>query len=280
MKKYIIYLVLLGAIEISLALYLTFFREHFWNAIQAKDVSTFLSQLGVFTGVALCICFVSGMSGYLVSLTAIKWREKLNSQAFINSEQTDIMNITSSKIENLNQRIQADCMDYPTLMLTLGFGLVKALAYITVFVVSLVVSFSWVYLTILFAYTILGTLVTKYIAKPLIALNYKQQQVEATYRNYLSPDNFSECVRLMLGLARKQKHLTYFQQFYGQIGVVIPLIIIAPAYFTTGMTIGMLMRFNSTAGTILDNMGWGISSFGEINRLLSCRKRLLEAKIL
>ncbi len=162
MKKYIACLILLGTIEISLALYLTFWREHFWQAVSLKNSLEFIQQLGVFTGVALCICFVSGMSGYLVSLTAIKWREKLNSQAFIINEQTDLMNISSSRIENLNQRIQADCMDYPTLMLTLGFGLVKAVAYIAVFVVSLVVSFSWVYLTILLGYTILGTLVKIY----------------------------------------------------------------------------------------------------------------------
>jgi ABC-type uncharacterized transport system fused permease/ATPase subunit len=84
----------------------------------------------------------------------------------------------------------------------------------------------------------------------------------------------------MLGLAKKQKHLTYFQQFYGQLGVIVPLLIIAPLYFSSGMTIGTLMRFNSLGATILDNMSYGINSFGLINRLISCRKRLKEVNIL
>lgn len=78
MKKLIFWLIIFAAIEISLAMYLTFFREHFWNYIQAKNASGFVNQLGVFTVVALGICFVSGISGYLVNLAAIKWREELD----------------------------------------------------------------------------------------------------------------------------------------------------------------------------------------------------------
>lgn len=82
MKKYIALLISFAIIEIGLALYLTVWREHFWNAVSNKEQLHFLQQLGIFTVVALVCCFVSGISGYLVSLTAIKWREKLNDTAF------------------------------------------------------------------------------------------------------------------------------------------------------------------------------------------------------
>lgn len=276
MRKYLIYLVLFAILEISLALYLTFWREHFWTAVSSKESLQFMYQLGIFTIVALFICLVSGISGYLVSLTAIKWREKLNHKAVKGAKE----NHKRVYIENLNQRIQADCLDYPTLMLTLGFGGTKALVYVFAFSIALLWGFNALYLSFLIAYAICGTLIVKYVAKPLIALNYKQQQVEATYRNSLTIQNFSDCVLIMLGLAKKTKKLTYFQQFYSQVGVVIPLIIVAHEYFTTAMNLGLLMRFNSTSGTILDNMSYGISSFGDINKLLSCRKRLKEANIL
>lgn len=279
MRKYLIYLVLFAILEISLALYLTFWREHFWTAVSSKESLQFMYQLGIFTIVALFICLVSGISGYLVSLTAIKWREKLNKKALIVNTFKCHEKVRDN-VENLNQRIQADCLDYPTLMLTLGFGGTKALVYVFAFSVALLWGFNALYISFLIAYAICGTLIVKYVAKPLISLNYKQQQVEATYRNNLSIQNFSDCVLIMLGLAKKTKRLTYFQQFYSQVGVVIPLIIVAHEYFTTAMTLGLLMRFNSTSGTILDNMSYGISSFGDINKLLSCRKRLLEAGIL
>jgi putative ATP-binding cassette transporter len=171
-------------------------------------------------------------------------------------------------------------MTYPDLWLNLAYGLLKAVMYILVFSISLTLSFSWWFLGILIVYSVIGTLLTHYIARPLIHLNYEQQRLEASYRNNLTVDNFGSCIRIMLGLAKKQKHLTYFQQFYGQLGVIVPLLIIAPIYFTGGMTLGTLMRFNSLSATILDNMSYGITSFGQINRLRSCRKRLKEAGIL
>lgn len=259
-------------VEIGSALYLTYFREHFWDAISHKQSADFLYQLILFTGVALVICFVSGVSGYLMSLASIKWRQKLNIKAFAVREQKNI--------ENIGQRIQDDCMSYPDLFLNLIFGTVKAGAYVVIFGVTLFLSFSWWYLLVVLMYAAIGTVITHWIAKPLIALNYKQQRVEATYRNSLTIDNFSDCIHVMLGLAKKQKHLTYFQQFYSQVGVIIPLVVVAPIYFTTNMTLGTLMRFNSTFSTILDNMSYGINSFSSINRFLSCRKRLKEARII
>ena len=273
MIKYIFWLIVFAALEITLALYLTFWREHFWNAVSNKEQLHFLQQLVIFTGVALLACFVSGFSGYLVSLTAIKWREKLNSKAFA-------LGVHNSKIENANQRIQQDTMDYPDLLLGLAYGSLKALLYIIMFIISLVLSFSWWYVGVLLVYTTIGSVLTNYIAKPLIHLNYEQQRVEATYRNQLKIENFSDCICIMLGLAKKQKHLTYFQQFYSQVGVIIPLLIIAPAYFSSAMSIGMLMRFNSLSSTILENLSYGVSNFAMINRLLSCHKRLKEAGVL
>ncbi len=289
MRKYLACLIVL---EITLALGLTFWREHFWAAVSTKNSSNFLEQLAIFTCVALVMCIVSGVSGYLVSLTAIKWREKLNTKAMyiIHSRELGANYGAVKPIENLSQRVQEDCASYPQLMLTLGFGGIKAITYIIVFSVAILYGFNYIYLLILLTYTIVGTGLAKLIAKPLIKLNYEQQRIEATYRTHLNVDNvnmktlcvesFNKCVHVMLGLAKKQKHLTYFQQLFAQVGVVIPFIIIAPEYFVGSMLIGELMRFNSTASTILDNMSFTITSFGDINKLLSCRKRLVEAEII
>lgn len=273
MKKLIFILVLLSICEIILSLYLTFWREHFWSAVADRKAQDFIEQLGIFTLVALCICFISGISGYTLSLAAIKWREKLNAKAFAVHKQ-------NNNIENISQRIQDDCMKYPDLLLTLVFGGLKSVLYVIVFAASLILYFSWMFLVVLIVYSILGTIITHKIAKPLIKINYEQQRIEATYRNDLTLKSFNDCIFIMLGFAKKQKYLTYFQILYGQVGVIIPLIIIAPVYFSSTMTLGELMRFNSTASTVLDNMGYGVTSFGVFNKLLSCRRRLLEIGVL
>ena len=104
--------------------------------------------------------------------------------------------------------------------------------------------------------------------------------MEASYRADLTEINFRECIAVQFNLAKKLKHLQYFQSLYGQLGVVIPLIIIAPAYFTTGMLLGSLMQANHMMGTIADNLSYGINNFEVFNKLLSCHRRLKELTVI
>ncbi len=210
-----------------------------------------------------------------MTMCAIKWREKLNKKAY------QII----SDVENGNQRVQEDCRDYPDLFLQIVFGLGKSAVYVVVFSVSLVINFNLMYLGIMIVYAALSTWIAQRIAKPLVSLNYVTQQAEATYRNSLGSKkrdikavglNFSNCVHVMTGLALKTKRLSYFQTFYGQLAVVLPIVIVAPAYFGGALTLGALMQATGTMGTISDNLSFGITSFNIINKFKSCKKRLHE----
>lgn len=272
MKRYITYIIFLTICEISLALYLTFWRNSFWESVSLKNLHSFTVELIVFCVIALSFCLVTALSGYFITLCAIKWRETLTKRV------KSTKNV--SKIENFSQRVQQDTLDYPDLMLNILFGSGKALVYIIVFSAALIYNFSAWYLTIIIFYAIISTWVAKKIAMPLINLNYKAQVAEATYRSLLSEFNFANCIGIMTQMAIKTKHLNYFQTFYGQIAVILPILIVAPAYFGGAMTLGLLMQATSTMSTISDNCSYGITSFSVINRLLSCRKRLKEIKII
>jgi putative ATP-binding cassette transporter len=266
MKKYITYVILLSLIEISAALYLTFWRELFWNYVEARNFHGFCVQIAVFTATALIFCLVNAYAGYYTTLCAIKFREQLNNRAYR----------IVHDAENLNQRVQEDCRDYPDLLLQIIFGIGKAAIYVIVFAVSLAINFNLIYLGIIIAYASISTLIAQRIAKPLVSLNYVTQQAEATYRNNLSGLNFANCIQIMLGLALKTKRLSYFQTFYAQIAVILPIVIVAPAYFGGALTLGALMQATGTMGTITDNLSFGITSFNIINKFKSCKKRLHE----
>lgn len=271
MKKYLIAVGFLGAIEIALVLYLTTWREIFWNYVAAKDLEGFILYLGIFTVVALCLCVITASATYLATKAAIHWRVKLNEKGLA---------LKHLSMENTNQRIQQDCSDYPNLVVNIVYGVVRSIVYCVVFSIALSIQFTIMYLLLISAYAILSTYIARKVGHPLISLNYQAQQVEATYRNSLTVRNFCECLQVQFSLARKLKHLQYFQSLYGQLGVVIPLIIIAPAYFSTGMTLGSLMQANSIMSTISDNLSYGINNFDVFNKLLSCRRRLLELGVL
>lgn len=282
MKKYIVYMVILSVIEISLAFYLTEWRHVFWDYVEKRNYTGFITQIGIFTIVALVLCFVASYAQYFGTMVAIKWRETLNRRCIYikNSRELNANYGDVPVIENFNQRIQEDCMKYPDLMIQVLFGIGKALVYVIVFSMSLIVSFSYIYLTIILSYAIISTLIANKISMPLISLNYQSQRAEATYRNQLNSNNFSNCIEIMLGLARKTKHLSYFQTFYGQVAVILPIVVVSPAYFSATLTLGGLMQCISIMSTVSDNLSYGINSFNIINRLISCRKRLKEIGII
>lgn len=266
MKRFIIYIAILACLEISCALYLTYWRELFWNYVEARNFHGFCVQIGVFTILALVFCFVSAYGDYFTTICAIKWREVLNNK---------MLNIKVD-VENFNQRLQEDCASYPYLFLSLIFGLGKAVIYVAVFSISLVINFNLIYLGIIVVYAVISTFVARRIAKPLIELNYTTQQAEATYRNFLTSLNFNSCIEIVTQLAIKTKQLAYFQTFYGQLAVILPILIASPAYFSSVLTLGALMRATSLMGTITDNLSFGITSFNSFNKFKSCRRRLQE----
>lgn len=265
-------IIIISLLEISLTVYLTYWRHYFWDAVSLKDLPSFIYYLIIFSAVALSDCVLSAYSGYARTILSIKWRKILNKRFFFS--------FSYNKIDNLNQRIQEDCKEYPLLFINLTVGVSKAIVYTVIFSAILILEFNYLFLIALFSYAIISTFIAKKIANPLIKLNYDSQSAEATYRNELNKMNFKECIFIMLGLARKSKHLQYFQSFYGQLSVIIPLLTIAPYYFVTKMTLGGLMQANSVMINILDQCSYGINSFETINRLLSCKKRLKECKII
>lgn len=271
MKKYLTLLILCSFVEIALVLGLTFWREHFWSNVVAKNIDGSLLYLGIFTVITLVLCAVTTIGTYSGTRASIQWRELLNIKA---------LSLKASKIENINQRIQEDCFQYPKLVIEIGGGLLKALIYVIVFAIAIVYGFKLSWLLYMTAYSIGATIIARYIGHPLVQLNYRIQQAEATYRSKLSKDNFLNCIVTQIAIAKKVKHLQYFQNFYGQLSIIIPLLIIAPDYFSNYITFGQLMQANSTMGTLDENLSYGIYTFNDTNKLLSCRRRLIEANII
>ncbi len=272
MYKYIVILVTLAVGEITASLYLAVWRHDFWQAVTDKNLCIFITQLGIFTVVALVYCFLSGMATYVSRITALKWTKRLIDEA--------LPKLHTLKGENLNQRIENDCNEFPDLTITLLFGLTRSIMYIIGFSIAIMYNFAIMYVGVLVIYAVIGSLLTKVIAKPLINMNYTQQSHAATFRNCLTEINFTNLLQISLGIAKKTKYLNYFQTFWGQLSVVLPLIIVAPAYFSTGMSFGSLMQLNGSMGTLLDNLLYPLNTFSQYNRLLSCKKRLKEVGII
>jgi putative ATP-binding cassette transporter len=125
-----------------------------------------------------------------------------------------------------------------------------------------------------------------WIGKPLIAMNFEKQKVEADFRfSLVRFRENSEAVALYRGEAdelrqlhgrfaqiatnwwhimRKTKQLTWFRSGYGQVAVVFPFIVAAPRFFSGAIQLGDLMQTSTAFGKVQSSLSWFIDAYTQI----------------
>jgi putative ATP-binding cassette transporter len=270
--KYITIFTCLILIDCALSGYIGFWRERFWTSVQNRELMKFILYLSEFTVIASLGCLVSGYAQYYLNISALGLRTILTHKAF--------KHFDSNSVEGGNQRVQEDCFQYPLLSLSIFGGLLRSVLIISILTYILIKQVSWYFILIPFIYASLGTLLAGKIAFPLIELNYLNQVVEAAFRQALSKLNYIRVHDNNYKLFKNTKYLAFFQSFYNQITVIVPYVILSGLYFSAKITFGVFMQVASAMAEIINNLSFLINSFNDINRLLSCRKRLKEIGVI
>jgi vitamin B12/bleomycin/antimicrobial peptide transport system ATP-binding/permease protein len=136
-------------------------------------------------------------------------------------------------------------------------------------------------------YAIFGTVLTQWIGSPLVNLDFEQQQREADFRfNLVRVRENSEQIALMRGepaererllhrfgrvisnwyaIMSRTKRLTAFTQSYAQASVILPYLLVAPAYFAGKLTFGGMTQ----AADAFDKVYRSLSFFVSVYRRLA-----------
>lgn len=256
-------------IELALTMYLADWRSTFWNAVESRDYDTFIRYLVYFITVALTLCFVGSYEGYLITLVALTMRTTLTKKAL----KSNVGHIALEQIK------QEDCLVYPTLLLNLIIGAIRNCCLLAIYS-YFVIKVSSLYLIYPIVYAIVTSSVGYKLALPLINLNYINQNLEAKFRQQLTKINYGKVFVNNYNLAKHTKILGYWQIGTGQISVVLPYICLAGVYFSLKISFGVLMQAANALNSMTDCLSFYLNSFNDINKLLSCRKRLFEIGVL
>lgn len=145
-------------------------------------------------------------------------------------------------------------------------------------------------------YAVLGTGVTAFIGRPLAVLAFARQHFEANFRFGLARlREYSEQIALLLGEATERSilvdrfasivrnfyrimwvkaALAAFIQFFNQISVFIPYIILGPFYFAKTATLGDLQQARIGFGSVNDSLSFFISYYSSLADFKSVLDRL------
>jgi len=267
-----IILTLLLLLDCGIGAYIGVWRNSYWSALSNKQFYPWVIHIVEFCIAALLSCWVSGFSQFVANKVSLLIRTDLTNKAFELG--------TYKNVEGGAQRVQEDCLSYPTLMVSLIGGIIRSIVMIVVFSVIVIYHVSVWFLLFPIIYAVVGTGIAGKIAIPLINLNYINQVLEAKFRQSMERTVYPEVYDNNYNLFVRTKFLNYFQSFYNQITIIVPHLALAGLYFSAKITFGTFMQIASSFAELINSMSYIINAFGDINKLLSCRKRLKEIQVI
>ncbi|MBS0453634.1 MAG: ABC transporter ATP-binding protein/permease [Proteobacteria bacterium] len=281
----------------------------FYDALQNKDAAIFWKEIGVFGWIAFFNIAIQVLKFYITQLLQLRWRTWMTRNylsrwmahnTFYRLELARYAQTGDGPPDNPDQRIQEDMQMFTDYTMTLSMGLLNAVLTLVSFIgvlwgLSGTISFNlgghdyniagsmvWIALV----YCIIGTVITHYIGRPLIGLNFRQQRFEADFRHHLvRVREYSEAIALDRGasvehaqlnkrfgavlgnylqLIKQQKNLVGFTSFFGQASVIFAFIVQAPRFFSGAIQLGQLMQVNSAFGRVQDALSWFVDNYDRV----------------
>jgi putative ATP-binding cassette transporter len=281
----------------------------FYDGLQNKDAAVFWREVRVFCVLAFFNIALQVLKFYVTQLLQLRWRAWITrnylgrwmaNRTFYELELARYAKSDGATPDNPDQRIQEDMQLFTAATMTLSMGLLNAVVTLISFVGILwglsgttalpiggstyEIAGSMVWLALV--YCVVGTVITHYIGRPLIGLNFRQQRFEADFRHHLvRVREYSEAIALdrgetvergqldlrfgavlrnYLALIKQQKNLVTFTAFFGQAAVIFPFVVAAPRFFSGAIQLGQLMQISSAFGKVQDALSWFVDNYDNV----------------
>jgi vitamin B12/bleomycin/antimicrobial peptide transport system ATP-binding/permease protein len=257
-KKYTS-LVVVGVLSmIVLSVGLNRWRQAFYNDIQAYHSHEIYIGLIYFTVLALSFVFVYGVTSFYTRYLEFGIRQYLFNKFIPHSK-----NVHQSGLTVVEQRIQDDSIRWARSSVALMKALLDAGVRLPVFLFILASIAKWWMLLIVLLYAIGGTIFSRVVAKKLIKVEYMQETYEAELRRDIIEYNNSKkfelpSLRQIIGnwqeLALRQKHLSWYTNFFGQISYIFPYCMLVPMFLSKAILLGTLQASVAAIEQVLGSL--------------------------
>ncbi|BCL61533.1 transporter [Desulfomarina profundi] len=296
-----------GALILLLALYfqveltvrINEWYGSFYNILQKAtehEVSELWVEMLKFAKIAFPYVLIATVTAYFTRIYAFKWREAMTF-AYVEKWQQ-----VEEEVEGASQRIQEDIYRFARIFESLGLQVIRAIMTLFAFLpilwglssgvdIELIKkvpgSLVWVALIV----SIGGLLISWFVGIKLPGLEYNNQKVEAAFRKelvYAEDDKINygkteTIIELFTGLKfnynRLFLHYGYFDiwvNFFEQLMVIVPYLIMGPGLFTGIITLGVLVQVSNAFSKVRESFSIFIANWTTITELRSINKRLRE----
>ncbi|WP_198372556.1 ABC transporter ATP-binding protein/permease [Roseomonas rosulenta] len=313
--------VVLNLSLVGMTVVLTYWQRAFYNALEAKDAEAFTALLFTwriteedgflpsFCIVAAAYILIAVYALYLRQALEIRWRRWLTEvylTQWLDGRAYYRMALTDPVTDNPDQRIAEDARMFVDDTLTLGLGLMRSVVTLGSFILVLWslsgpvtllgVTIPGYMVWVALVYAILGTWLAHLIGRPLIALNFNQQKVEADFRYALVrfrenvegialhggeadekrglTQRFRALMENWWSIMTATKRLTLFTVGYSQVASIFPIVVAAPAYFAGRIPLGGLIQTSSAFNQVQDSLSWFVDNYARLTGWRATVERL------
>lgn len=307
-----IVLMILGAV--GMMLFVNVWQRNIYNALQNYDSMAFGRLLLQFVWLALLVILLAVIKHFLETTLMLKWRAFLTKhylRMWLQDKRYYVFSLLPNSSDNPDQRLAEDVDNVigGTTLLTTHFfeAALMLLAFIGVLWTlsgTLKIPLGGLTLTIpgylvfvALLYATIGTWVTARVARPLLKMDYAKEHREGDLRFALS--RFREhgaSIASLNGEAWEQRSVKGFikalvlinqriiiqmlfvngwRSVYANAATVIPLIALAPRFFSEGLSLGFLMQVTGAFGHVRHSLSVVADSYTQIMALKASTLRLL-----
>ena len=267
--------------DVGIDVLINWWNARFYNSLQDRNWDAFTRELTIFAVLAGTSIVLQVYQLYLTQWLEIRWRRWMTRRflgGWLNAANHYRMQLLGDAADNPDQRIAEDIRFFIENGLPLGVRLLRSVVTIGSFVAILWALSDEVPLTVFgviwplpgylvwaaLIYATVATIITHFIGRPLVNLNFNRQRFEADFRFNLVRvrenseqiallrgeecerdrllDRFGAIVANWLEIMSRTKKVTFFTVGAAQAAIIFPYVVISPSYFAGHGQLGILTQ--------------------------------------
>jgi vitamin B12/bleomycin/antimicrobial peptide transport system ATP-binding/permease protein len=293
-------IVLVTLFSVRLSILLSFWYNGFYSAMQNLDAKAFWFMLLIFAMLATVYVVRALLSFYLRQAFLIRWRIWLTNmlmERWLHKQSYYRSQYVPESVDNPDQRIQQDVESFVGSSLGLSMGLLDSVASLLSFSIILwglsgsLALFGWkiprAMVFMVYLYVVISTVFAVRIGRPLIRLNFLNEQLSANFRYALirlreygesiafykgeavERDNlftrFGKVIHNMWAILFRSIKFQGFNFAVSQAAVVLPFIVQAPRLLSRQITLGDVMQTAQSFGQVESALSFFRTSYDDFS---------------
>ena len=276
---------------------MSFILRDFMTALQTKDTARFYWKLGEYLfAIIIAIPFIVSFS-YTEGRLSLLWRRWLSHHILARyfSDRAYYKLNLRREIDNPDQRIEDDVRSFCAQSLMFFLIILRALVQLLShgFILA---SISLPLLGAAVGYALVGSIVSYFLGRPLIGLNFAQLKREADYRYKLinvrdsaesiafygreareftrTRQRLKSALSNLLEVINWNRNLQFFTTGYNLILAILPTVFVAPLFFSGQIEFGVVIQAGAAFGVVINALSIVVNHFQNLSVFVAVINRL------